>query len=121
MDTSSAVAGVIFIIVLFAVFLGPYFNSLFDHKGWDESADPDFNATIVDISSKRVKYAKNDAKFKTTIKFSDGFYYITHKTDREQHLMTYTISITPELRDEIIQTAVSAHHKAVTKKVKHEP
>lgn len=87
--------------------------SVFDHSGWKSDSKPDPNAQIIDISSKRVKYSKNGAKYKTTISFSDGFYYITHKTNREQNLLAYKISIDNNLMAEILESAISDHRIAV--------
>ena len=87
----------------------------FDHSGWKKGSVPDVNATVLDCSSKKVQYASNHAKFKTTVLFSDGFYFITHKTNRTQHFMTYTISLGPTLRAEIIKIAEEKHKNAVEK------
>ena len=101
--------------VLFGIGRSIYW--LFDHTGWQSDAVPDLNATITDISSKEVKYVKNGAKFKTTVTFSDGFYFITHKTNRDQHFMTYTISVDDSLKSEIVSRAMEAHNKAATKRL----
>ena len=90
----------------------------FDHKGWKENSRPDPNARIIDVSREEVMYEKNGAKYKTTVRFSDGFYYITHKTHRENHFLSYTISVDKELSDEIIETAIEAHKKELIKLAK---
>ena len=89
----------------------------FDHSGWYSNARPDRDATITSCNSEKVKYEKNGAKFKTTVEFSDGFYYITHKTNREQHVFTYNISIDSALKSEILTKAMDKHKTAVEKKL----
>lgn len=93
-----------------------YWN--FDHGKWDKDATPDINANVVDISSKKESYGKNNTKFKTTVKFSDGYRFITTKTKRQDKLLTYKISIDEELSKKIIDAAKASHEKAV-KKLEH--
>ena len=88
---------------------------MFDHKGWNDGAVPDVNATVKDVKSERVKYSRNDAKFKTVVTFSDGFWYMTHKTNRKNGFMKYTISVDQELRRQIVEKAIAAHKEAVEK------
>lgn len=92
------------------------FYSLFDHCEWDPGALPDPNAKIISFSSEQVQYSKNGAKYKTTVKFSDGFYFITHKTKRENSFLSYRISIDEHLKKEILECAIDAHTEAVQKK-----
>lgn len=87
----------------------------FDHLGWNNVARPDADAQINNFTSEQVKYEKNGAKFKTTVTFTDGFYYITHKTNSERHVLSYTISIDDALKAEIIKKAIEKHQKAVEK------
>ncbi len=100
--------------ILYFVFMNIY--SAFDHCGWDTDSNPDPNAKIIDISSKEVQYAKNGVKYKTTVKFSDGFYFVTYKTDRKDKLFTYQISIDQQLYDKIISKAVQKHLEAIKKR-----
>ncbi len=86
-----------------------------NHYGWEENSTPDKNAKIQNISSEKVQYSKNGAKYKTKITFSDGFYFITHKTDREDGFLTYRIFISDELREKIISLAIEKHNIAVDK------
>ena len=108
-------AGVFGLVVLALCFvqMGKAIWSCFAHTSWDKDANPDPDAIIVDINSQQVKYVKNGAKFKTTVVFSDGFTYVTHKTNRENHFGSYTISVN---RKEIAEAAKLAHAKAVEKK-----
>ncbi|MBE6761039.1 MAG: hypothetical protein E7551_02005 [Ruminococcaceae bacterium] len=91
---------------------------LFDHTDYDTTLPLDYNAKIVDIRSEKVQYAKNGAKYKTTVLFADGFRFITHKTKRENGFFTYQISIDEELMSKIVDKAISAHGKAVEKQIK---
>jgi hypothetical protein len=88
-------------------------RSMFNQTSWKENSVPDPQAIIVDVNSQQVKYAKNDAKFKTTVIFSDGFVFTTHKTNRVNHFGSYTISVD---RKQIAELAKAAHAKAVEKK-----
>ena len=110
-----------FLIIITSIFMLLFLNvivlniwSLFDHSSWSEDAQPSTNAQIVDIQIKKVKYAKNAAKFKTTVIFSDGFRFITHRTKRKQHYMSYEISID---KNEILMRAISAHEQALEKRM----
>ena len=109
-------------LVLMALLAWPLYNlwkafySLFDHCEWDPGALPDPNAKIISFSSEQVQYTKNGAKYKTTVKFSDGFYFITHKTKRENSFFSYRISIDEHLKREILECAIIAHTKAIQKK-----
>ena len=98
-------------LVVYAVVRALYWSA--DHSGWDEGAAPDPDAQIVDVKSEKVKYSKNNAKYKTTVKFSDGFYYVTHKTNQEDHMGKYTISMDSFLEEEIMDSAKAAHQRAV--------
>lgn len=115
----------IFIIMAVLIFFGwvrPIWW-MFDHWGWSTCSKPDSNAQPNDFTSERVKYVKNDAKFKTTVTFTDGFYFITHKTSRMDYFMSYTISLPPELKAEILNKAIAKHAAAVddiNKKAKKE-
>ena len=106
-------------VILFLIFgvlafgIGKIVWSYFDHYGWKAGAHPSKNATITGFSSEEVIYAKNAAKFKTTVTFSDGFYFITHKTNREQHFLKYRISIDASLKAKILSKAMEKHKAAV--------
>lgn len=55
---------------------------------------------------------KNDKKIRTVVTFDDGFEYVSHKTDRENHLMSYRIQVTEATRKKILEDAMQAHQKA---------
>lgn len=97
----------------FAVILGAAFRSLFDHSKWSKNSDPRLDARIVDVKTDIVQYVKNGAKYKTTVRFSDGFIFTTHETNREDDFFSYRISISADLSKQIIANAVAAHEKAV--------
>ena len=86
-----------------------------NHYGWEENSNPNKNANIQNISSERVQYSRNGAKLKTKITFSDGFYFITYKTDRDDGVLTYKIYLSKELKEKIISSAIEQHNLAVDK------
>ncbi len=89
-----------------------------DQYGWKEDSNPDKNAKIQNITSEKVQYGSSStyAKLKTKITFSDGFYFITHKTDYE-HLgaITYRVYLSDELKEKIISSAIEKHNLSVDK------
>lgn len=88
-------------------------NSCVDHYGWEEISTPDKKATIQNITQEQVQYTRNKAKLKTKISFSDGFYFITYKTDRDYRILTYKIFISDELGKKIIDLAIEKHKLSV--------
>ncbi len=105
----------ILLLFLFLYLAGRDIYWKFDHGTWSENAKPDINASIIDVSSKKVHYAKNETKYQTTVTFSDGFIFTTTKTNREENFFTYTISMDEELLSEIIELANKSHKKATEK------
>ena len=99
--------------LMFPLWLEIY--SGFDHTAWKEFSNPKMDAKIVDITSEKVKYLKNRAKFATVVTFSDGFQFITCKTKVRMGFSSYAISIDAELQKEIIEKACAAHKKAIEK------
>lgn len=81
----------------------------FDHTKKGKYAILDKNAQIINMYSQKVQWTKNGAKFKTTVCFSDGFTFITHKTDREDGFFQYKISVD---NGKILRLANKAHTKA---------
>ena len=94
--------------------VGKNMHSKLDHS-FIPSTPLDPDAKIIDISSEKVIYVKNGAKYKTKVTFSDGFVFTTHKTKREDGWWTYNISIDSNLAIEIIECAINAHTKACIK------
>lgn len=58
---------------------------------------------------------KQTSALRTTVSFTDGFTYISHKAARKQYLASYTLNVTKEVLAEIIVDAVKAHKDAVDK------
>ena len=102
-------------LVFVLIFALRAFYHLFDHTKQEPYTKLDPLAEIVDIQTEKVEYSKNGAKYKTTVFFSDGFQFITHKTNRKEGFFTYQISIDDSLRKEIIESAIAAHNQAVEK------
>ena len=89
-----------------------------DHCGWEPNSKPDKNAQIRNIASEKVRYGSSSTyvKLKTKITFSDGFYFITHKTDyNHTGLCTYQVYLSDELREKVIGLAIEQHNLAVDK------
>ena len=111
-------------VVLFSFFAYGFFRigksiwSEFDHARLGKNCTLKKDAKIVDVDTVRVRYLKNGAKYKTTVRFSDGFTFITHETDREDHVLSYRISIDSELYKQIIDNAIEMHD-AVMEKQQH--
>lgn len=70
------------------------------------------NAKIIDIRQKTVGL-KGDYKFRTIVTFDDGFEFIAHDTERDNHLLYYTISVSSDMKNEIIARATEAHNRAL--------
>lgn len=105
--------------LLLACFLGPrlYYLvkqilSLFNHSSWSKDAMPNKDAVILRREEETVKYAKNDAKIKSTVYFTDGFRFETHDTERKNKLGSYQIGVD---KAKIIYMAEVAHQKALQK------
>lgn len=109
------------LIILIAFFAYGFFRigkaiwSCFDHSWTVDNAKLHPGAKIVDINTEEVQYIKNGAKYKTTVRFSDGFTFVTHETEREDHFVSYKISLNKELYDQIIRSAIAAHDCALEK------
>ena len=107
---------VIFLIALAVLIYFVYRKqiwSLSDHSEVYHNLELKPDAKIVDIKTEKVQYVKNDVKYKTPVSFSDGFSFVTHQTDREDHFFTYNISVGSELYKQIIAKAVEAHNRAL--------
>lgn len=115
MENGKLILGLILLVILaYPIFgLVRAFLSLFDRGVWGKNAIPNANARIVDMRMEKVQYIKNGTKYKTKVLFSDGFTFITHKTERADGLFNYSIFISPELRDKILKKAEVTHQRAV--------
>ena len=94
----------------FSLFMEVY--SRFDHCHWDQNAMPCEEAEVKREEIKKVKYTKNNAKFKTIVYFDDGFRFVTFKTDRNDKFLSYDISVS---KSEVIRLAEAAHEKEIDK------
>ena len=105
-------AGIVVLLVLHAV-VGEIY-SRFVHTRWEKNAKPDENAEVVAVRCRAVVFVPGKAKFRSLVKYSDGFRYLTYKTDRVDYLMRnrYTISV---IEQEIIAIADEAHWEALEK------
>ena len=72
------------------------------------------DAKIVNVKRDTVG-SKNDKKIRSVVTFDDGFEYVSHKTDSENHLMSYRIQVTESTAKEILADAIKAHQKACDK------
>lgn len=86
--------------------------SSFDHSHWSDTAAPCEEAKIIDMHSEEVQYMKNDAKFKTTIDFDDGFKFITYETERKNSLKSYRISVNSE---KLFNLAMETHSNEISR------
>lgn len=100
-------------LLIYNTYMGIY--TCFNHYGWKENSNPYKQATISNITHERVQYTKNRAKIKTKISFSDGFYFITYKTNREYSFLIYKIFISDKLWKKIIDLAITKHNLSVDK------
>ena len=101
----------IIIILTYTIYTSIY-NSCSHIKG-----DPKFlkeDAKIIDIKTKIVG-PKQSSKLRTIVIFNDGFKYISHRTNREDHLLHYTLSITENQKKAIISEAKIAHGETLKK------
>lgn len=94
------------------------FWSLFDHSFLPKGAKLVPDAIIVNFCPQKVQYTKNGAKYRTTVSFSDGFEFITCKTDRADGFLSYEIFISQELAESIMKKAIKAHDRALAKQQK---
>lgn len=116
MNFSMMIIALLF-LALFIFVIGRDIYSKFDHSYLPPlPLKPD--ARIISIQSEKVVYVKNGAKYKTKVLFSDGFAFITHKTNREDGFLTYKISVDNALATEISKRALAAHEKAYQKQIK---
>lgn len=98
-------------IMFYNIYMEVY--TCFDRYGWEKNAKPAKEAPIQNITSQQIQYTRNKAKLKTKISFSDGFYFVTYKTDRDYGILTYKIFISDETRKKIIGLALEKHKLSV--------
>ena len=91
-----------------------WYNSR-SHSSVSESTRLRADAKIIDVKSERVGY-KNNAAIRTTVTFDDGFSYISHDSERDVHLLSYTLTVSKEVLNKILHDAVAAHQAALSGK-----
>ncbi len=85
---------------------GIYFSVYTKYDHWSGTENLSEDATVVGMDTA----SYNKYNMKTTVKFSDGFEYISFKTTSQTTgLMTYRIMVTPEIKKEILEKAISKH------------
>jgi len=73
------------------------------------------NARPIDMQRKEVNSIVG-RRFRTTLVFDDGFRYITHRTNINRHIFTYSISVMPSDNIDILQEGIKAHDAFMKKK-----
>lgn len=91
---------------------------VYNGKDHSKCALPEFlreDAKISSVKQEKVGL-KGSVTYRTTILFQDGFQYISHKCDRNDHFTYYTIFISEDTAENIRQSAYNAHRKAIEKR-----
>ncbi len=104
------------IVGIYGLFLELW--SFTEHSKWEKDAKPSLDAMICDIRTEKVQYVKNGVQYKTTVCFTDGFMYISHETEREDHAFHYNISLSDRVRKRIIEDAKEEHERKTQKYLK---
>lgn len=108
---------IVFVILLVAAFVGIIYKEIYDSTNHIRCVYPNLlkeDATIVSRTSSVVGL-KGSRCYRTIVRFSDGFEFITHETSREDHLFTYNIALTGKDLDNISIAAYAAHEKYLNK------
>ena len=105
-------------IAVIRAIAGIIYTSL-DHWGWSKDAEPDENAVIVSVKSEFVNQ-KAFSKFKTTVNFSDGFWFLTHPTNRKTKFARYEFSVDRDLLEPELAKAVRIHQREAAERIKKE-
>lgn len=107
-------ASIFGLILLFGV---PLFIAYrFTHAGKDKikiinKASLRLDAKIAYVRTTR-KGTKGSKYYSTTVYFEDGFELIANDTIRKNQFLMYSISITPEMQQAIVERAIIAHRDA---------
>ena len=70
------------------------------------------DAKVVSVTSK-ICGLKGEHKYRTVVVFDDGFKFIAHDTYREDSIFLYEIHLTADMKNQIVDRAISAHYKAI--------
>lgn len=104
---------VLLLLCLAAVIIKDIYDST-DHSSCDTNQNLRIDAVPIDVQHKIVG-TKGHRRVRTTVLFNDGFQYISHKTDVEEHIFSYSISLSSATNAEIIYAAKEAHEKQYLK------
>lgn len=108
--------GWVLMLLVLLIYLAYKSSSAKSNKGvWEHASEADLNAQIIRAETEKVRCSKNDTRYRTAIRFSDGFTYYSYKTKVDPGFFTYKISIDENLAKEIVEDAIEAHRKAVLK------
>lgn len=107
--------GWVLILLVFLIYLVTTQIRQRNKGSWEHASEADLNAQIIHVETEKVRCARNDMRYRTVIRFSDGFTYYSYKTNKEFFFRIYKISIDENLAKEIVEDAIKAHRKAVLK------
>ena len=80
-----------------------------DRETWEANAAPSALARIQEISAQRIRKEGSGARFKMTVRFSDGFTFVTWANNRRD-------ALDDEFKRKVAAKATTAHRIAVRKK-----
>ncbi len=105
----------VIIIILFAGLIffkyQDWYNSK-DHCSYDDVETLREDAQVINLTC-NVVGNKQKRRWRTEVYFDDGFRYISHKTDVNNYILGYRISITEGDKIDIIELAVEKHSKII--------
>ena len=89
MDYQEIIPGVILIsFFAYAFFrIGKAIWSNCNHARMEGNCILSPDAKVIGMHSEKVQYLKNGMKYKTTVRFSDGFVFITHTYKKQQNTL----------------------------------
>ena len=85
------------------------------HSIYDDCEKLRENAEIITVTREIIGGRKSIKRYRTILTFDDGFKFISHKTNTENGVFTYTISIGEVINQEILNDAIEAHKKMIEK------
>lgn len=112
MDALSMVTCVIFLAIIVVIYLCYKKSITGDRPVYNDETKLRTEAEVVHVNSEVVGL-KGEKKYRTVVTFDDGFKFISHDTIREDHYLSYNISITESMKDTIIKKAIAAHNCAL--------
>ena len=80
-----------------------------DRESWEPDAAPSAHARILEITPQRLRKEGKGARFKMTVRFSDGYVFVTRMNNRRD-------AVDDEFKRKVASKAESAHRIAVRKK-----